>query len=419
VREYNRDTSRWLLEGFSDIVRQHEVLATVSVWFKDSARPIEYEYEVGETIYKIHNSWKIRPLSQRHRLPAEYVPSIVAPPGFPVLKIFIDLYADEFGAYRNHFYKLNGVYLQLGNMPFNMRKQIRNHFLIGFVPFGGHLKDFLEPFCHDVRALQHGVFMSTKHGQFWVVAAIGCVTADLPQGNDFARVKRHGANHGCRTCMADQMHLTDSKYDHIANARFNQETKKKIEQLENLSTSLARERWSTEHGLMLKSGPLDMLIWDRHTQTPQDAYHSMAGKTIKLLDLTMNLFSNGGQEQWLYYWKRIEKPTRWSALPNPLTHLHSFTFSDVLNIAMLVPFILRRFLAPLHLKSHIRCEFKNRLGLQRDSQVINNIINCWVVVAKSLKMVFSRSFTELDYNSLQSTLNEERDILVKVRKSKK
>jgi len=164
VREYNRDTSRWLLEGFSDIVRQHEVLATVSVWFKDSARPIEYEYEVGEIIYKIHNSWKIRPLSQRHRLPAEYVPSIVALPGFPVLKIFIDLYADEFGAYRNHFYKLNGVYLQLGNMPFNMRKQIRNHFLIGFVPFGGHLKDFLEPFCHDVRALQHGVFMSTKYG---------------------------------------------------------------------------------------------------------------------------------------------------------------------------------------------------------------------------------------------------------------
>ena len=79
VREYNRDTSRWLLEGFSDIVRQHEVLATVSVWFKDSARPIEYEYEVGEIIYKIHNSWKIRPLSQRHRLPAEYVPSIVVP----------------------------------------------------------------------------------------------------------------------------------------------------------------------------------------------------------------------------------------------------------------------------------------------------------------------------------------------------
>jgi len=71
--------ARWLLEGFSDIVRQHEVLATVSVWFKDSARPIEYEYEVGETIYKIHNSWKIRPLSQRHRLPAEYVPSIVVP----------------------------------------------------------------------------------------------------------------------------------------------------------------------------------------------------------------------------------------------------------------------------------------------------------------------------------------------------
>ena len=70
------------------------------------------------------------------------------------------------------------------------------------------------------------------------------------------------------------------------------------------------------------------------------------------------------------------------------------------------------------MKSHIRCEFKKRLGLQRDSQVINNIINCWVVVAKSLKMVFSHYFTELDYEALKSILNEERDILVKVCYSK-
>ena len=69
---------------------------------------------------------------------------------------------------------------------------------------------------------------------------------------------------------------------------------------------------------MLKSEPLDTLIWDRHKQTPQDC---MAGKTMKLLDLTMNLFGNGGKEQWLYHWKRIgiENPTILSALPNPLT----------------------------------------------------------------------------------------------------
>ncbi|CAG8638364.1 8055_t:CDS:2, partial [Paraglomus occultum] len=351
-RECNQATSQWLLEGFPVIVQQHEVVAHAAVWFKDSTTPIEYDYEVGEIIYKIYNSWKIRSISQRHQLPAEYIPQIVTLPEFPVLKLFIDLYADEFGAY------------QLSNTV-SLCQQSMDSF-------------------------------------------------DLPQGNDFARVKRHGANHGCRTCMADQTHLTDSKYDYIANARFNQETEQKIEQLEDLSTSLARERWSTEHGLMLKPGPLDTLIWDRHKQTPQDAYHSMAGKTLKLLDVTMNLFSNGGQEQWLYHWKRIEKPTKWSALPNPLTHLHSFSFSDVLNIAMLVPFILRRFLAPAHLKSHIRCELKRRLGLQRDSHVINNIIKCWVIVAKSLKMVFSSCFTELDYDALQSTLNEEREILVEM-----
>jgi len=335
-------------------------------------------------------------------------------PAFPVLKIFIDLYADEFGAYRNLFYKLNGVYVQFGNMPFSMRKQIKNHFLIGFVPFGGCLSDFLKPFCNEIRALQQGVFMSTRHGQFWVVAGIGCVTADLPQGNDFARVKRHGAKHGCRTCAADQIHLTDSKYDYIANARFHQETERYHMQLKALHTSTAKELLATEHGISLKQGPLDTLVWDYHVQTPQDAYHSMAGKTLRLLNITMNLLNTRGEAAWLYHWKHIEKPVGWSTLPNPLSHLHSFNFSDVLRAAMIAPFILRRFLMPTKIKTHILHRLKEQLGLKRDSQVSNQLINCWVIVSKSLKMVFSRSFTESDYETLATTLNEERDILVKV-----
>ncbi|CAG8837904.1 20638_t:CDS:2, partial [Cetraspora pellucida] len=75
---------------------------------------------------------------------------------------------------------------------------------------------------------------------------------------------------------------------------------------------------------------------DRHTQTPQDAYHSLTGKA------------------------HIEKPTNWYRMPNPLRHHQSFMFSDVLRIAMLMLFILRRFLKPNHVKTEIKNNWRAR-----------------------------------------------------------
>jgi hypothetical protein len=54
----------------------------------------------------------------------------------PVYKIYgIDLYYDDFRTFRNVYHSLGGVYIQIGNMSFNERKQLRNHFVLGFIPF--------------------------------------------------------------------------------------------------------------------------------------------------------------------------------------------------------------------------------------------------------------------------------------------
>ena len=74
-------------------------------------------------------------------------------------------------------------------MPFDMRNHLRNHFVLGFVPFGGNFDDFIQPFISDMKRLEQGMVMNVQGENCWVIASIGCVTADLPQGNDLAGVK--------------------------------------------------------------------------------------------------------------------------------------------------------------------------------------------------------------------------------------
>jgi hypothetical protein len=57
----------------------------------------------------------------------------------PVYKLFLDLYHDDFGTFRNVYYSLGGVYVQFGNMPAHQRKLIKNHFVLGL----SHLEENL------------------------------------------------------------------------------------------------------------------------------------------------------------------------------------------------------------------------------------------------------------------------------------
>ncbi|PKC00983.1 hypothetical protein RhiirA5_253760, partial [Rhizophagus irregularis] len=121
---------------------------------------------------------------------------------------FIDLYYDDFGTFRNVYHSLGGVYVQIGNMPINERMRLKNHFVLGFVPFGGSFDEFIKPFITEMKILEKGKIMNVQGNECVVIASLGDITADLPQGNDLAGVKRHSANRGCRTCNAAKDSLT-------------------------------------------------------------------------------------------------------------------------------------------------------------------------------------------------------------------
>ena len=213
-----------------------------------------------------------------------------------------------------------------------------NHFPIGFVPFGGNFADFIKPFVEELELLQKGMYMKCVEGNVWVVAGLGCVTADLPQGNIHAGVKNHNANFGCRMCKAPRDGLTNPAYDVLLNGRYNHLTNLELAEINNLQGS-ARVQLLKDYGLRDFSNPLDRLLCDCHLHTPHDAYHAIAGKVTKLLEETLSLLSKSGEEAFLLHWQGIEKPPQWSRLPNPLKHLRSFMFSDVLRAAMLMPFV--------------------------------------------------------------------------------
>src|SRR5205085_7969370 len=94
-------------------------------------------------------------------------------------------------------------------------------------------------------------------------------------------------------------------------------------------------------------------------------------------------------------------------------------FSDALQLAMIMPFILKHFLAPDNVILAELAALGNRLSSvsnQRRSnrQVINNIISCWVIVADVVAHCFKLKMSTGDLNHLQEALIEEHGILINV-----
>jgi hypothetical protein len=402
----------WLSDDLSYLIRLSDVIRTVPVWFKESPKPLLYHYYIREIIYFWNSQWQTRSISLQHQHPSEYMQPLVYPDNMPVKKFFIDLYHDDFGTFRNVYHSLGGIYIQFGNFPFSLRKQLKNHFPIGFVPFGGSFSDFIKPFVKELQELEKGVKMSSLGEEVWVIAGLGSVTGDLPQGNIHAGVKHHNARLGCRSCRAPHEKLTDPSFDLALNARYHHITTEQINQVQQL-TGIARSRLATEYGIQTSYNPLDKLVRDRCLHTPHDPYHAIGGKILKLLDATMNLLSASGENIWNTYWKFIEKPVQWSKLPNALSHRRSFMFSDGLRLAMLMPFILRRCLTPDIMKNSLLESLKERLRVSSNQAVIE-VIHCWVIVAKTAKLAFSTTITNEIYKQLEKCLQEEQEVLTRV-----
>ncbi|CAB4445569.1 unnamed protein product [Rhizophagus irregularis] len=383
----------WLQDEPFLIIMTSQILekVTILMMFQHQNIP-DGSLRISEIIYKCNYRWHVRNVKLSYLHPSDYI-SIRNPPSssMPIYKLFLDLYYDDFGTFRNVYHSLGGVYVQFGNMPAHQRKLIKNHFVIGFIPFGGKFDEFMIPFISEMKELEKGKVMTVQGQDAWIIAGLGVVTADLPQGNDITGVLRHNANKGCRTCKTTKESLSAHNQDIVTTLRYHHITDEEILKISHETIMSRRDQLCTEYGLRSLPSILDKLKRERHLQTPQDVYHATAGKDWAATKINL-----------------------WSRLPNPITHYNSFMMSDLLRLAMIMPFLLNQFLKESSIKRNETAMIQQRIDAFRVSSVPKIIISCWIHVAKTMKAVFNKKFTSDSYEELQKCLEEEFSILPKV-----
>ena len=121
---------------------------------------------------------------------ANYI-TTTSPPSLEILmlKLFINLYYNNFEIYQNMYYSLDRVYIQFGNMLMFIKKLLKNHFIIGFVPFDGNFDKFIQSFIMEIKSLECGQIMNIQGQDYWITVGLGVVIADLSQGNDLIGIK--------------------------------------------------------------------------------------------------------------------------------------------------------------------------------------------------------------------------------------
>ncbi|EXX65943.1 hypothetical protein RirG_128500 [Rhizophagus irregularis DAOM 197198w] len=128
-------------------------------------------------------------------------------------------------------------------MPTHQRKLIKNHFVLEFIPFGRNFNEFMVPFVSEIKKFEKGKIMTVQGQDAWVIAGLGLVTADLPQG--------------CRTCTTKKESLSTYNQDSVTTLHYHHITDEEISKISQESVISKRGQLYTEYGLRSSPSILD------------------------------------------------------------------------------------------------------------------------------------------------------------------
>ncbi|GBC02103.1 hypothetical protein RclHR1_04450011 [Rhizophagus clarus] len=327
-------------------------------------------YKIREILYKHSGHWKMRHVKYSYQHPSEFA-ALEEPRTFLLIyKLFIDLYYDDFGTFHNVYNLLGGVYIQIGNMPLTERHRLKNHFVLGFVPFGGSFDEFIKPFITKMKILEKGKIMSIQENECVVIASLSITTASLPQGNNMVGIKHHGANKGCQTCNMTKAFLTSNNFDLQLVSHYHYQSDKQFEQIYAAQIITEHKVIAAEYELWLNPQIFNQLKREKHLQSSQDIYHLTARKMLRFLKITIEALSPEGKIKFIAVWKSFE-----------------------------------------YLKNSELELFQHRTGVTQSDHAVKLLLKCWIVMAKMMAIVFKDSFTEEEYDELRECLYNEQLLL--------
>ncbi|EXX62036.1 hypothetical protein RirG_165670 [Rhizophagus irregularis DAOM 197198w] len=69
-------------------------------------------------------------------------------------------------------------------MKQELRRKLKNHFLIGFIPFVATTDEVLQPLISNIQELEHGYELKINNQEVWIAGGLGVITSDLLEGNE-------------------------------------------------------------------------------------------------------------------------------------------------------------------------------------------------------------------------------------------
>ncbi|GES92053.1 hypothetical protein GLOIN_2v1790940 [Rhizophagus clarus] len=160
----------------------------------------EDSLHITEVIYKCNDRWHIRDVKLSYQHPSDYISIRDPPSSMSVYKLFLNLYYDDFGTFRNVYHSLGWCLCTVWQHANTSKKTYQKTILfLGLFHLVANFDEFMLPFVSEMK--------------------------ELEKGNDLAGVLRHNANKGCRTCTIkkelwssyNQDTVTTLRYHHITN----------------------------------------------------------------------------------------------------------------------------------------------------------------------------------------------------------
>ncbi|GBC46181.2 hypothetical protein GLOIN_2v1792200 [Rhizophagus irregularis DAOM 181602=DAOM 197198] len=402
-RNASYDGCLWMTD-YTIIINPINIVSKVDIWLTDIGELSNFQYFINEIVYCINGQWSTRPIDLRHHHPVEYITTQNTPSNLPIYKFFLDIYIDKFGPFRNAYHGIGGIYLQIGNMPQILRQKLKNHFLIGFIPFSASCDEVLQPLINDIQDLEHGYELEISNQTVWVTGGLGVITSDLPEGNEQSGIKNHNAHYGCRNCMIHHNNLHNITFDIVKYARYHHITTSHFEDISNAKTQAEREILSTQYGIREKPSSFDSISRDKHIQCPHDAFHCIGGLAKEMLQSTFGILNSIGENEFLNVWRNFEYPSVWSRQQNPISHLNSYFFSDYLRLSMIMPFLINRSLISTSMLNRTIVEFLIEESKFTKRQIIDQFLSLWASFSKMASLIFCKEFSEDNYNDLQQNI---------------
>ena len=104
-------------------------------------------------------------------------------------------------------------------------------------------------------------------------------------------------------------------------------------------------------------------------------------------------------------------PSGWPRFQDPINHLSSFFFSDCGHLMAIGPPLLAEVMEE-HFKKQTLEEVRVRLSLHRNSQVIMEILECWIAMARVNALCFAEEID--DFSAISKSLVELTNRLIHV-----